>query len=116
MWCVGQIIGWVLVPIMSANLDVILRTQIPVELQGRVYACRNTFQFFTIPIGLFLGGYMVDNVCEPFMSVYGEMAILKTLFGVGKGSGAALMMFILGVSGSLICIIIGKKLKKYQYS
>lgn len=116
MWCIGQIIGWILVPIMSANLDVILRTQIPVELQGRVYACRNTFQFFTIPIGLFLGGFMVDNVCEPFMSVYGEMAILKTLFGVGKGSGAALVMFILGVSGSLICIIIGKKLKKYQYS
>lgn len=116
LWCVGQIIGWILVPIMSANLDVILRTQIPVELQGRVYACRNTFQFFTIPIGLFLGGFMVDTVCEPFMSVYGEMAILKTLFGVGKGSGAALVMFILGVSGSLICIIIGKKLKKYQYS
>lgn len=116
LWCIGQLIGWVLVPIMSANLDVILRTQIPLELQGRVWACRNTFQFFTIPIGLFLGGYMVDHVCEPFMSTYGEMPILKMLFGAGKGSGAALMMFILGVSGSLICIIIGRKLKKYQYS
>ena len=116
LWCIGQIIGWVLVPVMSANLDVILRTQIPVELQGRVWACRNSFQFFTIPIGLFLGGFMVDNVCEPFMSTYGESAILSTLFGVGKGSGAALMMFILGVAGSLICIIIGRKLKKYQYS
>lgn len=116
LWCIGQIIGWVLVPIMSANLDVILRTTIPVELQGRVYACRNTFQFFTIPIGLFLGGFMVDNVCEPFMSIYGDLSILKTLFGMGKGSGAALVMFILGVGGSLICIITGKKLKKYQYN
>ena len=62
LWCVGQIIGWVLVPVMSANLDVILRTSIPVKLQGRVYACRNTLQFFTIPIGLFIGGFMVDNV------------------------------------------------------
>ncbi len=116
LWCIGQIIGWVLVPIMSANLDVILRTTIPVELQGRVYACRNTLQFFTIPIGLFLGGFMVDNVCEPFMSVYGNLSILKTLFGMGKGSGAALMMFVLGVSGSFICVITGKKLKKYQYN
>ncbi|MGN0382867.1 MAG: MFS transporter, partial [Eubacterium sp.] len=98
LWYVAQIIGWVLVPIMSANLDVILRTTIPVELQGRVYACRNTFQFFTIPIGLFWGGFMVDQVCEPFMSVYGDLPILKTLFGTGKGSGAAFMMFILGVS------------------
>lgn len=115
LWCIGQIIGWVLVPIMSANLDVILRNTIPVELQGRVYACRNTFQFFTIPIGLFLGGFMVDKVCEPFMSIYGDLSILKTLFGMGKGSGAALMMFILGASGSFICIITGRKLKRYQY-
>lgn len=116
VWCIGQIIGWILVPIMSANLDVILRCTIPVELQGRVYACRNTLQFFTIPIGLFLGGFMVDNVCEPFMSEFGDLSILKTLFGIGKGSGAALMMFILGVSGSIICITTGKKLKKYQYN
>lgn len=116
LWCIGQIIGWILVPIMSANLDVILRTTIPVELQGRVYACRNTLQFFTIPVGLFLGGFMVDNICEPFMRVYGDLPVLKTLFGTGKGSGAALMMLILGASGSLICIITGKNIKKYQYS
>lgn len=116
LWCIGQIIGWVLVPIMDANLDVILRTSIPVELQGRVYACRNTLQFFTIPIGLFAGGFMVDNVCEPIMRMYGDLSILQTLFGTGKGSGAALMMFILGVGGSLICIVTGRKLKKYQYS
>ena len=116
LWCIGQIIGWFLVPVMNANLDVILRTAIPVELQGRVYACRNTFQFFTIPIGLLLGGFMVDKVCEPVMSSYGDLSVLKTLFGTGRGSGAALMMFILGISGSLICIITGRKLKKYQYN
>lgn len=116
LWCIGQIIGWILVPVMNANLDVILRTTIPVELQGRVYACRNTLQFFTIPIGLFLGGFMVDQICEPFMRTYGNLSLLKILFGTGKGSGAALMMLLLGISGSLICIITGRKLKKYQYN
>lgn len=115
LWCIGQVIGWILVPVMSTNLEVILRNSIPVELQGRVYACRNTLQFFTIPIGLFLGGFMVDDVCEPFMVRYGDGLILKTLFGAGKGAGAALMMFILGISGSLICILMGRKLRKYQY-
>ena len=115
LWCIGQVIGWILVPVMSTNLEVILRNSIPVELQGRVYACRNTLQFFTIPIGLFLGGFMVDDVCEPFMVRYGDSLILKILFGAGKGSGAALMMFILGISGSLICILMGRKLRKYQY-
>ncbi len=114
LWCVGQIIGWILVPIMDANLDVVLRTAIPVDLQGRVYACRNTLQFFTIPIGLFAGGFMVDNVCEPFMRAYGDLPLLKMLFGTGKGSGAALMMLLLGVFGILICVVTGKKLKKCQ--
>ena len=36
LWGIGQIIGWILVPVMSANMDVILRTTIPIELQGRV--------------------------------------------------------------------------------
>lgn len=116
LWCIGQIIGWVLVPVMSANLDVIFRSSIPVELQGRVYACRNTLQFFTIPIGLFLGGFLVDQVCEPFMAAYGSLPVLSTLFGVGKGSGAAVMMFLLGVGGILSCLITGRKLKQYQYN
>ena len=116
IWCIGQIIGWILVPIMSANLDVILRNTIPVDLQGRVYACRNTFQFFTIPIGLFMGGFMVDKVCEPFMKVHESAYILTILFGRGKGSGAAMMMFILGVFGSVLCIVTGSRLKKYHYS
>jgi len=59
---------------------------------------------------------MVDNVCEPFMDTYSDLSVAETLFGTGKGSGAALMMFLLGVSGTLICLITGKKLKKYQYS
>lgn len=59
---------------------------------------------------------MVDDVCEPFMVRHGDLPILRTLFGIGKGSGAALMLFILGVTGSLICIIVGGRLKKYHYS
>ncbi|MGN1101250.1 MAG: hypothetical protein ACI4RG_03600 [Huintestinicola sp.] len=44
------------------------------------------------------------------------MPFLTALFGTGKGSGAALMMFIIGVGGVLICLIAGKKLRKYHYN
>ena len=115
LWVLAQVIGWILVPVMSTNLEVILRNSVPVDLQGRVYACRNTFQFFTIPIGLFLGGFLVDHVCEPFMKRHGYREILTILFGSGKGSGAALMMFILGIVGSSMCLVTGRKLKKYHY-
>ena len=116
LWCIGQVIGWILVPVMSANQNVIMRNSIPVELQGRVYACRNTLQFFSIPIGLALGGFMVDNICEPFMDANGSGGLMTALFGSGKGSGAALMMFILGVAGIILCIVSGQKLKKYRYT
>lgn len=114
LWCVGQVIGWLLVPIMSANLDVILRTSIPLELQGRVYACRNTFQFFTIPIGLFLGGFAVDNIFEPLMAQC-NAPVLNALFGSGKGSGAAMMMGVLGILGAGFCLATGKRLRRYCY-
>ena len=116
LWCVGQIIGWMLVPVMSANLNVIMRNTIPVELQGRVFACRNTLQFFTIPIGLALGGFLVDRVCEPWMSAHSADALLTGLFGSGKGSGAALMMFVLGVAGVALCLTAGQRLKQYRYT
>ncbi len=114
LWCVAQILGWIFVPVMSTNQNVIMKNTIPANLQGRVYACRNTLQFFTIPIGLLFGGFMVDEVCEPIMSEGGRT--LQILFGTGKGSGAALMMFILGVTGTVMCLVFGHKLKKYNYT
>lgn len=115
LWCVGQIIGWLLVPVMSANLDVILRTTIPADMQGRVYSCRNTLQFFTIPVGFFLGGFIVDEICEPVMSAASDQGMLRAWFGSGKGSGAAMMMFILGVMGIAVCLCFGGILRKYKY-
>ena len=115
LWCIGQIIGWIFVPLMSANQNVIMRNTIPLGLQGRVYACRNTLQFFTIPIGLFLGGFLVDNFCEPFMAARSDTSLWIALFGTGKGSGAALMMGILGVIGILLCVTSGQIMKKYKY-
>lgn len=116
LWCAGQIIGWILVPVMSANLDVIVRTTIPLDMQGRVYSCRNTLQFFTIPIGLFLGGLMVDQVCEPVMAAVSAQSMPARLFGTGKGSGAAMMMFILGILGVAVCLGFGRVLRKYRYT
>lgn len=115
LWCIAQAVGWLLVPVMSANLDVILRTTIPVDMQGRVYSCRNTLQFFTIPVGFFLGGYLVDEVCEPVMASVSSGGLLQRCFGSGKGSGAAMMMFILGVMGVMVCLCFGGILRGYTY-
>lgn len=112
VWCFGELLGWCVVPVMGANLDVVMRCSIPVQMQGRVYACRNTLQFFTIPLGSFFGGWMVDEICEPLLAMD---TWLNAFFGTGKGSGAALTMFLLGVAGVAVCLGFGRKLSAYRF-
>ena len=88
VWCVGAVLGWLPIPLMNANLDVLFRTHIPVEMQSRVYAARNSLQFFTIPLGYLLGGALIDTVFEPFMAVQTPKSLFCCLFGTGKGFGA----------------------------
>ena len=104
-WSFGGILGWIFIPLMNANMDVIMRSKIPTDMQGRVYSARNTLQFFTIPIGYFLGGLLVDKFFEPLMASVSSDSILVTLFGSGKGSGAALLFFVIGIFGVLVCLI-----------
>ncbi len=104
VWCSAAVLGWVFVPIMSGNMDVILRSKIPVSMQGRVYSARNSLQFFTIPIGYFLGGFLIDKLFEPFMADHAENQILTFLFGSQKGAGAAMLFMFLAVFGVVTCV------------
>ena len=79
-----------------------MRTSIPTDIQGRVYACRNTLQFFTIPLGYFLGGYLVDRVFEPLMAAQMQDSLLTAIFGSGKGSGASFLFAVIGVCGVMV--------------
>ena len=103
-WCFGAFLGWIFIPLMSANLDAIMRLNIPQGMQGRVYAARNSLQFFTIPVGYFLGGAAVDMLFEPIMAGQEPGSLLVRVFGEGKGSGAACFFALLGVLGILICL------------
>lgn len=116
VWCIGAVLGWLLIPLMNANLDVIFRTSIPLDMQGRVYSCRNTLQFFTIPIGLLMGGVLVDQVFEPLMGAQPKNSLLVSLFGETKGSGAAMLFFMIGILGVLVCLIFNFRLQKYEWS
>ncbi len=104
VWCIGGFLGWIAIPLMSTNLDAIMRLHVPEEMQGRVYSVRNSLQFFTIPIGYFLGGFLVDQVFEPVMALQREGSILKKMFGVGKGSGAAFLFFVIAFAGIGVCL------------
>lgn len=107
LWCIGGVLGWLCIPVMNANMDVLFRERIPVSMQGRVYAARNTFQFFTIPLGYIIGGFLVDRVFEPFIEKNNSV-ILSELFGTGKGSGAAFLFMFLAFAGIAVCRVFRK--------
>ncbi len=114
LWCVGAVLGWIAIPFMNANMDVIFRKTIPEAMQGRIFSCRNTLQFFTIPVGFFLGGLLVDKVFEPFMAKTVNER-MHLLFGTGKGSGSAFLFFCIGIAGVAVCVIFGIILRKYRW-
>lgn len=105
VWCVGAALGWLSIPLMNANMEVLFRSYIPVPMQGRVFAARNALQFFTIPLGYALGGWLVDWVLEPMMALQPSGSLLITLFGSGKGSGASALFFLLAITGVITCLI-----------
>lgn len=104
-WCLGAFLGWIAIPLMNANLEAVNRLHIPMEIQGRVFAVRNSLQFFTIPVGYFLGGLLVDEVFEPIMAMQATDTLPVRMFGSGKGSGAALLFAILWVMGIAVCLL-----------
>lgn len=104
IWCIGGFLGWIAIPLMSTNLDAIMRLHVPEQMQGRVYSVRNSLQFFTIPIGYFLGGFLVDQVFEPIMKMQSNESILVKMFGTGKGSGAAFLFFVIAFAGIGVCL------------
>lgn len=110
VWCMGGFLGWIAIPLMNTNLEAILRLSVPESMQGRVYSVRNSLQFFTIPVGYFLGGFLVDRVFEPVMAAQAMDSVLVKVFGYGKGSGAAFLFFVIAFMGIGVCLYFRRKL------
>jgi MFS family permease len=107
-WIAAGFASNVPLAVLNANLTAVMRTNVPIEMQGRVFSARDTIQYSTIPIGLFFGGILADYVFEPFMAAASPLQeALSLLFGARKGSGIALIFFIVGMIGfvtSFLCI------------
>ena len=108
LWIVAAFVSNVPMAFLNANLTAVMRTNVPIEMQGRVFSARDTIQYSTIPIGLFLGGVLADHVFEPFMTTASPLQeTLSLFFGTGKGSGIAVIFFIVGILGfvtSFLCL------------
>lgn len=114
LWIISSLISNLPLPFIDANMTAIMRTKIPIGMQGRVFSARDTIQFSTIPLGLLFGGLLADYVFEPFMAKITPFSeTLSVIFGSGKGSGLAVLFFIVGITGTISSFLCMRK-KKYK--
>lgn len=104
VWTLAVLLGNLLIPFLMANTEYIMRTEVPITMQGRVFSARNTLQYACIPIGNLLGGILADDVFEPYMHSNAHWQnYFSILVGTGDGSGIALLYVVLGIVGFLGC-------------
>lgn len=106
LWVAAAFASNVPMAFLNANLTAVMRTNVPIEMQGRVFSARDTIQFSTIPVGLLLGGILADHVFEPLMAAMSPLQeVLSIFFGTGRGSGVAIIFFIVGMIGSITSFV-----------
>lgn len=104
-WCIVSFATYAQAAIMNTHFNAIMRIQVPLEMQGRVFSARDTIQNCTIPLGLLLGGTLADYVFEPFMARHSAtQQIMAVFFGSGSGAGIAVMFFCVGLLGFIISL------------
>lgn len=101
VWVFAAFAGNLPLPFLGANLTTIMRTKVPLQMQGRVFAARDTLQYITIPVGLYLGGILADHVFEPFMQAASPIQqLLGSVVGQGRGAGLAVLFLAIGFLGA----------------
>ena len=105
LWCAAGFGSYLTAVVMNVNLTAVVREQVPIEMQGRVFSAKDTLQNCSIPLGLFLGGVLADHVFEPFMAADSALQnILSRFFGTGAGAGIAVIFFLVGCVGMVISL------------
>ncbi|MCR1842922.1 MFS transporter [Murimonas intestini] len=106
LWCAAGAAASLPIPFVMAGQHMLLYKEVPVEIQGRIFAVRSALQFGTIPAAILSGGFLADYVFEPFMHSGSAPAMLLEQFvGPGPGSGMAVMFLCTGICGSAISVL-----------
>ena len=103
IWTLAVFGGNLFIPFLTANVEYIMRTKVPITLQGRVFAARNTLQYTSIPVGNFLAGVLADQVFVPYVRTTHLKSLWSMVVGSGDGSGIGIMYLCIAVLGFLGC-------------
>lgn len=97
----GIFLFFLALPFMNTSADVLIRKNIPNELQGRVWGIISLLSQTGTVLAYALSGVLADFVFEPLLSDNGVLSdSIGVLIGTGTGRGIGFMLILSG-----ICII-----------
>lgn len=83
-----------------------LQTNVPINIQGRVFAIGGMLSRGITPVAMLLSGVLADRVFEPLMANNTSFIdVFGGLIGTGYGSGMGLLFFISGIFMAIVAIL-----------
>lgn len=115
IWYFGAFFAAFFIPFSDANKAYIWRDKVPLEHRGKIFACRNTFESISRPIGMFLGGIIVEKFLSGFANTNSDKMLL--IFNNLNGANIGLLFIFTGISGFLACVycLIAFLKKQFNY-
>ena len=105
-WIVGAFLGSAVGSLNYASNQALWQSKVSPELQGRVFAVRRLIAMGINPLASLAAGPLADRLLEPAMRQGGALApTLGPIFGVGPGSGIAIIFVGSGLATSLVCLV-----------
>jgi len=96
-------------PFINTSADVLTRTNIPDDKQGRVWGLIGILSQFGYVVAYGVSGLLADHVFDPLLVENGILAsTIGSVIGVGSGRGIGFMLIISGILLVITAVILGR--------
>ena len=102
-WIIGGFLLTLFSPLASNCVQSIWQNRVAAEMHGRVFGIRRLLSGPATPLGMVAGGFLADNLFEPFMQSESTLqALIGRVIGSSPGSGMALIILVGSAIGALV--------------
>ena len=115
----GIFLFFLFLPFMNTSADVLVRSNVPNEVQGRVWGIISLLSQAGTAVAYVLSGVLADHIFEPLLAEQGLLAgSIGRLIGVGQGRGIGFMLVLSGLGMIPAAFTIGrsKSIQKLENS
>lgn len=107
VWCAAAFLGNLPLPFGDGALSTIMRTRVPLDMQGRVFAVRDSAVKLATTAGYLIGAYLADGVCERLLMADNPVsAFLRAVIGTGEGRAMGIVFVLTGLVGVVSSIFL----------